>query len=310
MILLTLNVRGLASLPKKLAVKRLIDQHAADVIFIQEIMIEGCVLIQDLELLIHGWQFISVDAKSRSGGLILGWKSCNFLFHNAWAMKAGLCAVLFSFDLQKEISFVNLYAPYLDTESFWNNLIKLDVFLSPFLVFGGDLNFSLGLSEIWGVKAQADPLTNFFHNLLESLGIVGINPLESLPAWSNRRVGSEGISKRLDRLLVSADFLDCDFLLKQWIGCGGVSDHQPVFLQISSLSPKAHSPFKFNAGWLDHIDLVDALKDSWVPYDAQSALSPAVQFSVNLKRIKAISIKWSLKKMLRTLKIWLILNLS
>ena len=72
MILMTLNVRGLASLPKKLAVFRLIDQHAADVIFIQEAMIKGCVLVQELELLIHGWQFISVDAKGRSGGLILG----------------------------------------------------------------------------------------------------------------------------------------------------------------------------------------------------------------------------------------------
>ena len=80
----------------------------------------------------------------RSGGLILGWKSCNFLFHNSWAMKAGLCAVLFSFDLHKEISFVNLYAPYQDRETFWNNLIKTDCFLSPYLVFAGDLNFSLG----------------------------------------------------------------------------------------------------------------------------------------------------------------------
>ena len=99
MIHMSLNVRGLASLPKKLAVMHLIDQHAADVIFIQETMIEGCSLVQELEHLIHGWQFISVDAMGRSGGLILGWKSCNFLFHNAWAMKVGLFAVLFSYDL-------------------------------------------------------------------------------------------------------------------------------------------------------------------------------------------------------------------
>ena len=56
MILMTLNVRGLASLPKKLAVIRHIDQHAPDVIFIQETMIEGCVsMVQELEFLIHGW---------------------------------------------------------------------------------------------------------------------------------------------------------------------------------------------------------------------------------------------------------------
>ena len=46
MILLTLIVRGLASLPKKLAVLRLIEQNSADVIFLQETMIEGCVLVQ------------------------------------------------------------------------------------------------------------------------------------------------------------------------------------------------------------------------------------------------------------------------
>ena len=59
---MTLNVRGLASLSKKLAVKRLIDQHAVDVIFLQETMIEGCIMVQELEHMIHGWQFISVDA--------------------------------------------------------------------------------------------------------------------------------------------------------------------------------------------------------------------------------------------------------
>ena len=53
--------------------------------------------------------------------------------------------------------------------------------MSPFLVFGGDLNFPLGLSEIWGVKARVDVLTNFFHNLLDSLGFVDINPLVSIP---------------------------------------------------------------------------------------------------------------------------------
>ena len=165
MILMTLNVRGLASFPKKLAVKRLIELHSVDVLFIQETMIEGDALVQELEVMILGWKFISVDAMGRSGGLIIGWKSVNFLMLNAWALKAGLCVVLFDYDLQIDLSFVNLYAPYLDRESFWNNLIKLDCFSSPNLVFGGDLNFSLGLSEIWGLHAQIDPLSNYFHNL-------------------------------------------------------------------------------------------------------------------------------------------------
>ena len=65
-----------------------------------------------------------------------------------------------------------------------------------------------------------DVLTDFFINHLEGLGLVDIVPVVSLPTWSNRRVGPESICKRLDQLLLLADFLDNDFLFKQWIGCG------------------------------------------------------------------------------------------
>ena len=83
MILMTLNCRGLASLSKKLAVKILIEQQSLDVIYLQETMCEGCILVKDMELLLNGWQFVSVDAKGRSRGLLLGWRTRNFLLLNA-----------------------------------------------------------------------------------------------------------------------------------------------------------------------------------------------------------------------------------
>ena len=92
-----------------------------------------------------------------------------------------------------------------------------------------------------------DVLTDFFTHLFEGLGLIDITPLDSRPTWSNCRIGSESICKRLDRILLLADFLDSAFLLRQWIGCGGDSDHQPVFLQILPSSSKSHCPFKFNA---------------------------------------------------------------
>ena len=96
---MTLNCRGLASLPKKLAVKRLIDEQSLDVIFLQETMFDGCVLVKEMELMLKDWQFISVDAKGRSGGLLLGWRSPKFLLLNAWAMNLGFCAALHSIEL-------------------------------------------------------------------------------------------------------------------------------------------------------------------------------------------------------------------
>ena len=76
------------------------------------------------------------------------------------------------------------------------------------------MNFSLGYSEIWGVKSRADVLTDFFINHLEGLGLVDIAPVVTLPTWSNRRVGPRSICKRLDRLLISADLLDNDIHFK------------------------------------------------------------------------------------------------
>ena len=63
-------------------------------------------------------------------------------------MTSSLCVVLHSIKLQLDLSFINLYGPYSDRKFFWNNISRMDCFKCPYLVFGGDLNFSLGLSEI------------------------------------------------------------------------------------------------------------------------------------------------------------------
>ena len=76
-------------------------------------MFDGCILVKEMELLLKGWQFVYVDAKGRSGGLLLGWRTRNFLFLNAWAMNFGLCVILHSIELQLDLCFINLYGPYI-----------------------------------------------------------------------------------------------------------------------------------------------------------------------------------------------------
>ena len=100
----------------------------------------------------------------------------------------------------------------------------------------------------------------------------------------------------MDRFLVSNDLLDLDFFYRQWVGCGGDSDHQPVFLQILNRGIQLRSPFKFNAHWLVNDDLVTLLKESWVVYSDNLHVSPASHFAANLKRVKDVSISWSVLK--------------
>ena len=72
MIVMTLNCRGLASTPKKLAICRLIEEQFLDVIFVQETMCDGSLLVIALESMLKDWDFVSVDSKGRLGGLLLG----------------------------------------------------------------------------------------------------------------------------------------------------------------------------------------------------------------------------------------------
>ena len=181
MITMTLNCRGLASFPKKLAIRRLIVEYSVDVLFLQETMCGGDLLVSEMEFMNRGWKFLSVDSKGKSGGLLLGWKMRFFHLINAWAFGSGLCATLHSIELNLTIVCLNLYGPYVDRELFWINLFKMEGLLSSKLILGGDLKFSIGLSEVWGEKARVDNLSDFFLRQMESASLVDLAPGMLLP---------------------------------------------------------------------------------------------------------------------------------
>ena len=68
----------------------------------------------------------------------------------------------------------------------------------PNLILAGDLNLTLNASEIWGTRAQLDPLGPFFSKLFSDHHLVDVAPSYAGPTWRNGRMGEEGISKRLD----------------------------------------------------------------------------------------------------------------
>ena len=60
---------------------------------------------------------------------------------------------------------------------------------------------------------------------MDGFGLVDIVPTLILPTWSNRKVGCENICKRLERFLISVDFLDYDLHFQEWVAYGGDSHH-------------------------------------------------------------------------------------
>jgi len=57
-----------------LSLKILIEVLNPSIIFLQEIMIDGEKVINELSRILKGWDFFFIDALGRSRGNIIGWK--------------------------------------------------------------------------------------------------------------------------------------------------------------------------------------------------------------------------------------------
>jgi len=71
--------------------------------------------------------------------------------------------------------------------------------------------------------------------------------IKPLPTWRNQRVGAAALAKRLDRFLIKDSLIQKISLYRQWVGSGGISDHSPIFMEISGPQKKPRAPFKFNS---------------------------------------------------------------
>jgi exonuclease III len=90
MKLLTYNCRGLASPQKNPALKRLVTLHQPDVVLFQETLADEITTTKILTSLLSGWNFLGMDARGRSGGLVLGWRSRSIKLLNSWDLDSCL----------------------------------------------------------------------------------------------------------------------------------------------------------------------------------------------------------------------------
>jgi hypothetical protein len=84
--------------------------------------------------------------------------------------------------------------------------------------------------------------------------ITDFAPDHMTPTWRNGRTGSNSISKRLDRFLISEHYISPEEKIRSWVSLPYLSDHASIILQLSSSTRKIAYPFKLNAGWLTETD--------------------------------------------------------
>jgi len=296
MKIMSFNCRGLAGPLKRPALRRVLDLEHPDVLMLQETLGEMEAVKSKLEGMLPGWVFQCLDVRGRSGGIATGWNTRTVKIENVWGMDSVLGCSFFSSDTGEEITLLNIYGPYQDRIPFWEKVFSLECLKNDSVIIGGDLNFSLGHSEVWGPQARVDILTDFFTHRLMNLNLIDIEPIRVKPTWRNMRSGDSRVAKRLDRFLVADSLVNRHFLLRQWIGSGGQSDHFPIFLEMRKGPSNPASPLKFNKVWLKDESFIKLIKENWVLYDNQATLSASFHFMENIKKLKSIIKSWSFLK--------------
>lgn len=114
---------------------------------------------------------------------------------------------LFSADLGTCLRVINIYVPFQHRESFQNHLLSLSLFTVDNIIIRGDLNFSLGYSELWGSMGQVDSITRFMTDLLERHNVIDVPMLKPLPTWQNRGIGEAALAHRLDRFIMKGTLI-------------------------------------------------------------------------------------------------------
>ena len=185
------------------------------------------------------------------------------------------------------IQILNIYGPYRDRDTFWRQVDQLGLFLLENLIVGGDLNITLGLSEVFGGTHLIDLLTDYIRQLFIRANLVDISLTILGPTWSNGCYGDEFIAKQLDRFLVSGDLADRIGRYRSWPSPEVSSDHFPVSLQVDFQFHKAHYPFKFNKIWLRDKDFLLDVESFW--YTLRPAESGTIMDSF-LHKLSMISL--------------------
>jgi exonuclease III len=111
MKLLSYNYWGLLNPSKKSTLKRLVNLHQLDAIFLQETLVDERTATQALLSLFPGWDFLGLDAHGRSGVLLIGCISQKINLLNSWASDSCLGLEVPAEGLGMTLIILNIYGP-------------------------------------------------------------------------------------------------------------------------------------------------------------------------------------------------------
>jgi len=87
--------------------------------------------------------------------------------------------------------------------SFWFHKILCQRRKKILSNYGWVSKFTSNNMEVWGAGARVDNFLSYFMHKIKIAGLVDMEPIDLSPTWRNNRIGVVGVSKCLNKFLVS-----------------------------------------------------------------------------------------------------------
>jgi len=175
MKILSLNVRGLGGSAKQKSLHHLLVSFSPELILLQETISSTYPTLLAFSKLRPGWEFCAIGSKGLLGGILSGWNPLRVRCKDFKTLAGILLKARFR-GSHTSLSILNCYGPYLNRDVFSNSATRGGLLFLPNLILAEELNLTLNVSEIWGSKAQIDPLAPFFTQLFADYNLVDVAP--------------------------------------------------------------------------------------------------------------------------------------
>lgn len=264
MIIMGWNCRGLGSSSAIRVLCELIKAHKPDIVLLFKTLINSYKL-EEIRLRIGFDCCFAADCRGRSGGIGIFWRNYD------------LCSLI-----SYSTTFVNLdvhdddlavwritafygYSERSRRRASWDMLrsIGQDV-NSPWLCIG-DFNDLLSQDDKIGLHEHPDWCIRGFREVVVDCNLLDMPLLGYLYTWSQSRGKPNAVGERLDRALVTPNWLSLYPDAHLINGLAPISDHSPFFLKTcDTVAPRRQSSFKFENKWLREEGIEDVVREGWL----------------------------------------------
>ncbi|XP_058096318.1 uncharacterized protein LOC131241978 [Magnolia sinica] len=229
-------------------------------------------------------KWLTVDVVGSSGGILITWKSSKWDLVSSSSGTFLMSMIIQDKSSSSQYLLSVIYGPISQSlrASLWDELSQVRrSFSGPWCVVG-DFNITR-YPEDHSRRRRPSSAMARFSNWIQQEELIDLPLLGARFTWTNGRASP--IQSRLDRLLVSPEWLEAFLTIKKITLPRTTSDHYPILLTVEdeNWGPK---PFRFNSSWLHLEGLHQKIVEWWKSFQVKGFAGHKLLYRLKLLKEK------------------------